>query len=149
MSSYHAHLIGKRGQAAAKHQRDGMLHTGLAILNKFLVCYHDVSFLFKQSGRHARADAKLPRKRAVVYAVKAARWALGFQDSKTHTACARDIERTASTVRVRTGHVNALGRDDPRPAPLRRRSRTGKAAQDLGTNGDHRPFSPASAQAVR
>ena len=127
-AAYHAHLIGKRGQAAAEHQRDGMLHAGLAILNKLFVCYHNVSFLLKQSGRHTRTGAKLPRKRAVVYAVKAARWALGFQDSKTRTACACDIERTASTVRVRTGHVNAIGRDDPRPASLRRRSRTGKAA---------------------
>ena len=77
-AAYHANLIGKRGQAAAKHQRDGMFHAWLAILNKLLVCYHDVSFLLKQGGRHTRTGAKLPRKRAVVYAVKAARWALGF-----------------------------------------------------------------------
>ena len=109
----HTHLIGKRSQAAAKHQRDGMLHAGLAILNKFLVCYHDVSFLFKQSGRHARAGAKLPRKRTVVYVAKTTRWTLGFQDSKTHAACVCDIKRTASTVRVRTSHINALRRDDP------------------------------------
>ena len=147
-AAHHSYLVGKRSQAATQHQRDRMLHAGVTILNKLLVCYHDMSFLLKQGRCHARAGAKLPRKRAVVYAAKAARWTLGFQDSKSRTACARDIERTASTVRVRTGHVKALGRDNPQPAPLRRRPRTGKAAQDLRTSRGYRPFSPALAQAL-